>query len=113
MLRTKVREFSIGPASDPYSATSITARDGTKTAEFYYDGLGCYRMELTDGELLVRSESWHGLFRRDDATDAAKRVRGIELKARLLFKRFIGVDAQAIYDEWWDTPASPAPRIWM
>lgn len=113
MLHTKVQEFSIGPAFDPYGATKVVARDGTKTAEFYFDGLGDYHIELIDGELLIRHERWFDCYGVADAHPNAVKARAIALKARLLFKRFIGADMYELLDEWQHQPKTSAPRIWM
>lgn len=102
MLHVKVKQSTIGPAHDPYGATELTARDGTKIATFYFDGLGTNEIELVDGELLVRHEEWHDNY----GTPYLKvRMHLIELKARLLFKRFIGVDFDTLLTDYYNEEA--------
>ena len=103
-LRVFVAERSIGPAHDPYGATTvrITLPHGTY-AEKYTDGLGFNRVELVKGNELVRHEEWH---------DAHVSAGQFKAKCAILCKRTVGItfdDAEEAYNNAQrNQPADPA-----
>ena len=105
-LRATVREWSIGPAYDPYSATEITLTKPNGDAACYYsDGLGRNRVHLASDHN-ERSLEWFTGFSSDEGRNA----RAQELKAQLLARRLMGVTFDDAYYEW--VHSDPDPKGW-
>jgi hypothetical protein len=89
-LVINVRHGQIGPAHDPYGTETLEVRRGTHAATMYSDGLGNNSMALKVDGNVTRSETWMDRGMSHDPN---------ETKARLLFRRHVGVDpSQAIED---------------
>lgn len=100
-LRCSVEQGTIGPHHDPYSALTVSADTGTKSAEYYEDGLGTVRVKCfnIEGKVTVEYKGHSPLMRGQ--VDVAK------FKARLFFRRWVGIDPIEIESEYNALPEDP------
>lgn len=93
-LKLKLDCGQIGPQHDPYSANTVYAEQlGSKrAAELYGDGLGTRYIKLFDEHGRNISERrWY------DTTNQQDRL--MRLKARILFRRHVGIDPEDVEQE--------------
>ena len=78
--RLKVREFSIGPAHDPYGASEYTLEHGEDTTTYYRDGL--YSQRVThNGKVVFQSYG-------DEEVQERTALRIFELMAGISYNQF-------------------------
>ncbi|BCG50020.1 hypothetical protein [Ralstonia phage RP13] len=98
--RVIVKQNTIGPRHDPYSATTIMVTKGNVCATRYTDGLGTELFCISVDGKDVKSRKWN-FFDKDKG-------KYNELFARLIFKKWVGITPEEAMEEY-DRDYEPDP----
>ncbi len=94
--KIKVKDWDIGPAHDPYSASLIEIRKGNITCESYNDGLGTDWVQVLQGDVVIVRREWNWF------KTSPQQRKNNNLYANLLARRYSGMTFDEAEGKYYD-----------